>query len=179
MARGHEAALSGAIRAIAKYGSRATMGDIALMSGIAKATLYNHFRTREELYDAVLIAEIDAAAEKAAAAGDLAAALAEAAELVATHPAVRKIAADEPALTAILATPGDAAGWQLARSKIVELLSSGGDATPAGVDLVLRYLASQLLAPTSPELRREVAGLLSATLSGGSVSGSSSSSASG
>src|SRR5665213_4094646 len=63
MGRGHEAALRGALAAVEKYGSRkATMGDIAMMAGIAKATLYNHFRTRDDVYAAVVVAEIDAIA---------------------------------------------------------------------------------------------------------------------
>ena len=51
MGRTREAALAGALAAVTKYGSRkATMGDIAMLAGIAKATLYNHFRTRDDVY---------------------------------------------------------------------------------------------------------------------------------
>jgi AcrR family transcriptional regulator len=187
MGRGHEAALAGAVRAVAKYGSRATMGDIALIAGIAKATLYNHFRTREELYAAVLIAEIDAvasaaaasaAAGPAAAAGALvdrgAAAVAEAARLIANNPAVRRVASSEPAVLAALSTPVDGPAWRLARERVVSVLSVAGIAvTPAGVDVVVRYLASQLAAPTSDELRLDAATVLVAGLVGcpGTASG--------
>ena len=38
------------------------MGDIAMLAGIAKATLYNHFRTRDDVYLAVVANEVDAVA---------------------------------------------------------------------------------------------------------------------
>jgi AcrR family transcriptional regulator len=151
------------------------MGDIALIAGIAKATLYNHFRTRDELYDAVLIAEVESIAAAAAAAvltastsdssNRGAAVLTEAARLVGANPAVRKIAADEPAVLAALATPGTGPAWELARREIASVLSIAGiNATPAGVDVVLRYLASQLSAPSAAELRPSGAALLVAGL---------------
>jgi AcrR family transcriptional regulator len=174
MGRGHEAALAGTVRAVAKYGSRATMGDIALIAGIAKATLYNHFRTRDELYAAVLISEVnsigDAAAQAAAAVGGEAAArgtaaLAEAARLIATNPAVRKIAAEEPAVSALLSRPAGGPAWELAGHQVVRVITAAGIAiTPAGVDVVVRYLASQLSAPTPDTLRIDGAALLVAGL---------------
>ena len=67
-AGGHEAALRGALAAVEKYGSRkATMGDIAMLAGIAKATLYNHFRTRDDVYLAVVANEVDRIASAARA----------------------------------------------------------------------------------------------------------------
>ena len=52
--------MRGALAAVEKYGSRkATMGDIAMLAGIAKATLYNHFRTRDDVYLAVVASEVD------------------------------------------------------------------------------------------------------------------------
>ena len=99
MGRTRDAALAGAVRSVAKYGARkSTMGDIAMLAGIAKATLYNHFRTKPEVYAATVATEVDAIAAAAGARlGDgLEAALAEAARLVGEHPAVRKIASGEP-----------------------------------------------------------------------------------
>ena len=50
MGRTRAAALDGARRVIAEHGLRkATMGDVAVRGGLAKATLYNHFRTKDEL----------------------------------------------------------------------------------------------------------------------------------
>jgi len=164
MGRGHEAALRGALAAVEKYGSRkATMGDIAMLAGIAKATLYNHFRTRDDVYLAVVANEVDrvaaAAREKLQDGFDVA--VAEAARMIGEHTAVRKIAADDPAALAALARPGDGPAWIAARTAIAAALSDRGYVdSPAAVDLVLRYLASQLLTPSTAEDRASAATLL-------------------
>ncbi|HEY5455753.1 MAG TPA: TetR/AcrR family transcriptional regulator [Acidothermaceae bacterium] len=164
MGRGHEAALRGALAAVEKYGSRkATMGDIAMLAGIAKATLYNHFRTRDDVYLAVVAHEVDrvAAAAREKLPDGLDEAIAEAARLIGEHAAVRKIAVDEPAALAALATPGAGPAWIAARTAIASALSDSGYAdSPAAVDVVLRYLASQLLAPSTADDRTSAAELL-------------------
>ena len=164
MGRTHEAALRGAVAAIEKYGSRkATMGDIAMLAGIAKATLYNHFRTRDDVYLAVVAAEVGgvAAAARAKLPDGLDVAIAEAARLIGEHVAVRKVAVDDPAALAALATPGDGPAWTAARTEIAGALSDCGYVdSPAAVDLVLRYLASQLLTPSSAEDRASAGTLL-------------------
>lgn len=164
MGRTREAALRGAVRAIAKYGSRkATMADIAMIAGVAKATLYNHFRTRDDVYQAVIASEVDAIAGAASARllTGVEVALAEAARLIAEHPAVRRVAADEPAVLAGLATPGDGPAWSSARAHLVTALGVAGCCDSAdAVDLVLRYLASLLLAPSDEAGRAACIALL-------------------
>jgi len=128
------------------------MGDIAMLAGIAKATLYNHFRTREDVYLAVVGAEVDsvAAAARTKTPEGFDAAVGEAVRLIGAHAALRKIAADDPAALAALATPGDGPAWTAARTQIAAALSDCGYGdSPAAVDVVLRYLASQLLAPST------------------------------
>lgn len=168
MGRTHEAALRGALAAIEKYGSRkATMGDIAMLAGIAKATLYNHFRTREDVYLAVVVAQVDtvAAAARAKVPEGFDAAVAEAVRLIGEYAALRKIATDDPAALAKLATPGDGAAWSAARTQIAGVLSDSGYlSSPGAVDLVLRYLASQLLAPSSAQDRGSAASLLTSAV---------------
>jgi len=168
MGRGHEAALRGALAAVEKYGSRkATMGDIAMLAGIAKATLYNHFRTRDDVYLAVVANEVDrvAVAARAKLPDGLDEAIAEAARLIGEHAAVRKITVDDPAALAALATPGDGAAWTAARTAIASALSDRGYVdSPAAVDLVLRYLASQLLAPSTAEDRTSAGALLTSAV---------------
>ena len=52
--------LSGAARAFAEHGlRRSTMQSIAAAAGVAKATLYNHFRTKDEVAAALLALELD------------------------------------------------------------------------------------------------------------------------
>ena len=164
MGRGHEAALRGALTAVEKYGSRkATMGDIAMLAGIAKATLYNHFRTRDDVYLAVVVDQVGSIATTARAKlpDGLDVTIAEAARLIGEHAAVRRIAVDDPTALAALATPGDGPAWTAARAAIASALSDCGYVdSPAAVDLVLRYLASQLLAPSNVEDRTSAAALL-------------------
>lgn len=164
MGRGHEAALRGALAAVEKYGSRkATMGDIAMLAGIAKATLYNHFRTRDDVYLAVVANEVDkvATAARTKLPDGLDIAIAEAARLIGEYAAVRRIAVDDPAALAALATPGDGPAWTSARTDIAGALTDCGYVdSPAAIDLVLRYLASQLLTPSTAEDRSSAAALL-------------------
>ena len=168
MGRTREAPLAGAARAVAKYGARkTTMGDIAMLAGIAKATLYNHFRTKPDVYRATVAAEVDAIATAATARLDqgMEAALAEAARLVGEHPAVRKIAAGEPETLAALASIGDGTAWKAAHDHVAEAIRAAGfDDGPASVDLVLRYLASQLLTPSDDAARVGETRLLAAAL---------------
>lgn len=168
MTRGREATLAGAVLAVTKYGARkATMGDIAMLAGIAKATLYNHFRTRDDVYLAAVAAEVDAIAAAATAkrADGLDAVFAEAARLVANHPALRRIARDEPATLAALAAPGESTSWNAARAHIgAALLAAGVDASTDSVDLVSRYFASLLSEPSTDAQRRATTALLAQAL---------------
>lgn len=168
MGRTRDAALAGAVRSVAKYGARkSTMGDIAMLAGIAKATLYNHFRTKPEVYAATVAAEVEAIAAAATARVEqgLEAALAEAARLVGEHPALRKIAAGEPETLAALATIGDGTAWKAAHDHVAGAIRAAGlDDAPASVDLVLRYLASQLLTPSDDAARSAEARLLAGAL---------------
>ena len=157
MNRTRIAVIEGAGRAVEKYGSRrATMGDIATLAGIAKATIYNHFRTKEDIYRAAVEAGVrELAGECAAiAASDLAEALARAAGRLAAEPALRRIAAEEPAVLAEVAIPGDGPAWDTARQATGEVLKSAGVPVTAGsVDLVLRWLAGHVGAPGTEESR--------------------------
>jgi AcrR family transcriptional regulator len=146
MDRTRAAVLDGAARAVEKHGARkATMGDIAVLAGIAKGTLYNHFRAKAAVYAAALEAAVHGLAEECALAArdDLADALALAAEHIGRHPAVRRLATDEPVALAALMTPGDAPAWHLARDGVRAVLAAAGrDPSPAAVDVVLRWLVS-------------------------------------
>src|SRR4051794_8445160 len=129
MGRTRAAVIDGAQRAVEKYGSRkATMADIAALAGVAKATLYNHFRAKRDVYAATVEAEVRSlGAECARVAADegLHAALVRAAERIGTHPAVRRVAADEPAVLARLQTPAHDPAWEVAREAVTVTLQAG------------------------------------------------------
>jgi AcrR family transcriptional regulator len=160
MERTRAAVLDGAVRAVDKHGARkATMGDIAMLAGIAKGTLYNHFRDRDAVYAAALDAGVRTLADEAALAAreDLAEALALAAERIGRHPALRRIAADEPVVLAALVTPTDGPIWTAARDGVAAVLAAAGAVTerpggaaaadPVAVEVVLRWLLSFVTDP--------------------------------
>lgn len=151
MERTRLAVLDGAARAVEKHGARrATMGDIAVLAGIAKGTLYNHFRTKDAVYAAAVEAGVRALAEECtlAARDDLADALALAAERIGGHPALRRVASDEPAAMAVFVTPDDGPTWQLARDGVRAMLHAAGRTTDAAATaVVLRWLVSFVTHP--------------------------------
>ncbi len=166
MERTRAAVLDGAARAVEKYGARrATMGDIAVLAGIAKGTLYNHFRAKDAVYAAAVEAGVRTLAEECALAArdDLADALALAAERIGGHPALRRLATDEPAALAALVTPDDGPTWRLARDGVRGVLDAAGRASDAAaVDVVLRWLVSFVAHPGVDVARQ--AGLVAAAM---------------
>jgi AcrR family transcriptional regulator len=151
MGRTRVAVVDGAVRAVEKHGSRrATMGDIATLAGVAKGTLYNHFRTKESVYAAAVETGVNALVDECTvlAHHDLAEALAVAAERLGTHPALRRIADDEPAVVATLTRVGSAGAWGGVRDGVGAVLAAAGcHDDPAAVELVLRWLVSFVATP--------------------------------
>jgi AcrR family transcriptional regulator/transcriptional regulator with XRE-family HTH domain len=162
MGRTRAALLQATAECIARYGvKKTTMVDVASRSRVAKATLYNHFRTKDDVLAALVeqqVTELVAAAVAVAASEGLSAALAAAARRIAEHPALRTAAGSEQALLSPLLTPGSGRGWQVARDGVAAVLVAGRAAAgPEQVELVLRWCTSQVLWPLTPE-RAEAAG---------------------
>lgn len=152
MLRTRAAILEATAGCIERYGVRkTTMSDVSSRAGVAKATLYNHFRTKDDLLAALVLARIDALATAAAAQPSLASALGRvAAELAGSAP-LRRVAANEPAVLAALVTPTDGRGWAAARAAVASVLTGAGAAAdPPAVDLVLRWLAGHALWAATP-----------------------------
>lgn len=187
MARTRAAVLRAAAECIERHGvRRTTMVDVASRSGVAKATLYNHFRTKDDvlaaLVEAQVVALVAACADvatrrpdpagpvdragSAGSAAALAAALTHAAVALSGSPALRRVAADEPALLAALCVPGDGRTWQAAREGVVGVLRATGAAQdPPAVELVLRWLTAHLAWPATPDRALAEAALLATGLS--------------
>ncbi len=168
MGRTRAAALDGARRVLAERGLRkATMGDVAVRGGLAKATLYNHFRTKDELV-AGLIA--DDVAEVAAdcrdlAGSDLAVALTRAADAIAAHPVLVGVRTVEPMALIPACAPGEGASWDLVRTEVAAMLDAAERSDEAAtVDLVCRWLASHVLAPGTRDMRSVQAARLAGAL---------------
>lgn len=162
MARTRAAVLAGARRCVLTAGTRrTTMVDIAATSGVAKATLYNHFRTKGEVLAALADSEVATALAdtgELVAGADLETALVRLLERAGEHPVVRRLAETEPAVLAAIVVPGPVAAptWARARLGLGELL---GD-HPAAVEPLLRLLVSQLLWPSPRDEASSVVGLL-------------------
>ena len=155
MARTRAGLLDGARRAVGARGTRrTTMNDIAAQAGVAKATLYNHFRTKDDVWSALVEAEVRALAVECEQL-ELVEALVHAARRLSDHPALRRVAETEPvALAGLLTRRPAAAGWRAAEEAVRARLAADG---LAGEDLVLRWLASHLAAPGSPPAIRTAA----------------------
>lgn len=151
MARTRAAVLDGAARAVEKHGARrTTMADIANLAGIAKGTLYNHFRAKEAVFAAAIDSGMRGLTDECVtiATDDFADALALAADRLATHPALCRLAADEPVAVAALTAIDDSEPWTSARASVKAMLDAGGrDASPATVEVVLRWLVSFVGSP--------------------------------
>ncbi|HEY2271226.1 MAG TPA: helix-turn-helix domain-containing protein [Jatrophihabitantaceae bacterium] len=160
MNRTRAALLDGARRAVEASGTKITMAQVAASAGVAKATLYNHFRTREAVLDALLQDEVRVLTERAAG-KPLADALAATAAAISESPLLRTLARIEPATVACLGRiDRTAIGWQRARAAVDAALSV--DARGGG-ELVLRWLASFLLSPARPaDIAADLAVLIAA-----------------
>ena len=171
MGRTRGALLGATAECVARYGIRkTTMVDVASKSGVAKATLYNHFRTKDDVLAAVVeqhVADLVGACVTTASSGGLVEALVHTATVLAEHPALRKAADGEQQLLAPLMTPSAGRGWQLAREGVAAVLTAGGSPSdPADVETVLRWCVSQVLWPLPRDDARPVAQALVRGLSG-------------
>ncbi len=157
MAHTRQAILDGALRSVAEHGTAGTtMKQIARDAGVAKATLYNHFRTKDDVWSALSRREGDAlaAALVAGAAVDLGDALAMTALAVGAHPG-----------RAALTGSGVLAGWPAASDAVRRaLVAAGRPGDAPGVDLLLRWLVTQLSRPGDEQTVRAQATLLAAGL---------------
>lgn len=165
MGRTRAALLQATAECVERYGvRRTTMVDVAARSGVAKATLYNHFRTKDDVLAALVestVATLAAAAVATAGTSGPSVALAETAMALSVSPALRKAVSEEPALVAPLLVPGAGRGWTVAGEAVRAVLAAGRvQADPREVDLVLRWLVSHVAWPTTHEQAESAAGHL-------------------
>ncbi|MGY1834557.1 TetR family transcriptional regulator [Blastococcus sp. SYSU DS0510] len=147
--------LTGAAQAFAAQGlRRTTMQSIAAAAGVAKATLYNHFRTKDDVLRALLAAELQRLTDLAAGLPP-AQGLAALADELATHPVLRGLAATEPDRLGELLAPGPEEWAELAR-RLAAALGTDEDAA----ELAGRWLLGVVLQPGLTTQRRRQAARL-------------------
>ena len=152
--------LAGAARAFADQGlRRSTMQSVAAAAGVAKATLYNHFRTKDDVVAALLSAELDRLTDLAASLPQDQALVALSDELGA-HPVLRRLAETDPETFAALLTVGPEQ-WTELTGRLATALGIDYD----DADLAARWLAGVVLQPGRSTTRRRHAARLAAALS--------------
>ena len=149
--------IEGAAQAFAEQGlRRSTMQSVAVAAGVAKATLYNHFRTKDEVARALLALELD---RLSATASDLPTerALAALSDELGAHPVLRRLAETEPdVFAALLGTDR----W----SELVGRLAAALGVDEDGAELAGRWLLGVVLQPGRSTTRHRHAARLSAAL---------------
>jgi AcrR family transcriptional regulator len=183
MLRTRGAILDAAQRCVERYGvKRTTMSDIASTAGVAKATLYNHFRAKDDVLAALVEARVDDLGVRAAeVAGGravavpgqpqpgrgLADAVAMASLELGSSLGLRRLAADEPAVLMRLSAPVDEQSWSVARGAVAKVLEAADvEVTPTSTSLVLRHLVHSMLWPADATEAEAGAALLAAGLFG-------------
>ena len=162
MGRTRAGLLDGAFRAFAQQGvRRSTMQSIAAAAGVAKGTLYNHFRTKDDVTAALLAAELERLTATAAAL-PLPDALAALSDELGAHPVLRRLAESEPeVLTSLVAMSPESWGALVGRLAV----SLGVDGESA--ELAARWLLGVVLQPGRSTLRHRHAVRLAALLTAG------------
>jgi AcrR family transcriptional regulator len=151
--------LAGAARAFAEHGlRRSTMQSIAAAAGVAKATLYNHFRTKDEVAWALLAAELDRLTALAAGL-PVAEALAALSDELGAHPVLRRLAATEPELLLALLAVGTER-WAELIARLADALHMDAD----GAELAGRWLLGVVLQPGRSTTRHRHAARLAEVL---------------
>jgi AcrR family transcriptional regulator len=149
MLRTRTAILDAATACVARAGvRRTTMSDVSAQAQVAKATLYNHFRTKDDLMSAVVLARVEQLAAECSelAVAGLAPALEYAGRCLSGSEALRQVADAEPALAAALATAGTGRAWQAARQGVATVLrESGAPSDEDSIDVVLRWLCGHVM----------------------------------
>ncbi len=146
--RSRAAILDGARSAVLANGTSVTMAQIAARAGVAKATLYNHFRAREDVLAELLLAEVDQLIASVAHL-PLPIALNRAAVAISEHPLLEALGNHDAGALAVLARVDvRSAGWARVAQATERLLSRRGR---RGTPTVLRWLASFVLAPADSD----------------------------
>jgi AcrR family transcriptional regulator len=161
MSRTRRGLLTGARTAFAERGlKKTTMQHVAAAAGVAKATLYNHFRTKDDVAQALIAFELDRLAALAAEL-PLTVAVPALAEEVGGHPVLRRLADTEPE-TLVQMMGLDADRW----ADIVLTLGSALRISRPEAELVCRWLLGLVLQPGNAPERAAQAAVVTGQLVG-------------
>ena len=162
MERTRTGIVAGARAGIVRDGvRRLSMATVAELGGIAKATVYNHVRSKPQLLAMVAHDLLDRVERAAAAPLTLPESLVVAADTAATDDVVRAVAEREPAVLGRLLRMHGSPVWDDARGRVGTLLERHGAASDdAAVDVVLRWLVSWTVSPADDTRIRQTVSLV-------------------
>jgi len=154
--RTESAILEGTKRLIARSGlSNISMIEIADESEVSRATLYNHYRDKAAVVQALIAAEVERIVEQAANAGTPADALEQISLDISADPALASMRKhDAQYLVSALTNTSSPHYLTLAQSLFQATKSE------AGTGLAMRWLMGQVMQPITPQQSHEQAQLL-------------------
>jgi AcrR family transcriptional regulator len=137
-----------ALALIAEKGlAQTNMIEIADRARVSRASLYNHFRDKNEVFLAVVDMEVERIAQLALRERDVASRLAILSREISSHGALAMALAKDPGPLATLLARHEGDLW----TKIFQGVASVVTSDSAGTSLVLRWLIGQIFIPLSPE----------------------------
>jgi AcrR family transcriptional regulator len=137
-----------ALALIAEKGlAQTNMIEIADRARVSRASLYNHFRDKNEVFLAVVELELERIIQLALREKEVASRLAIISREISGHKALATAVAKDPGTIAALLARHEGDLW----SKIFQGLASVVTSDSAGTALALRWLIGQIFIPLSPE----------------------------
>ena len=156
------ALIDGAKSVLSEVGvSGANMITIADRSRVARATLYNHFRDKEEILHALVDSEIARMSALSRSATHRTDVLLKLSRDIYENGVLRKVAELEPHLIARMVTISESEKWGEVRSTLQSVLYCSKESG----ELVLRWLLSQFFSPIPESARRAAVEKVEASLS--------------
>jgi AcrR family transcriptional regulator len=154
--RTESAILEGTKNLIALHGvSHISMIDIADASEVSRATLYNHFRDKNAVLEALVESEIHKLVELAQRAGTPADSLETLSRIISADPALAAMREHDAALLITIMSHAENPLYLVLAQCLYEATKS-----EAGTGLAMRWLLGQVMQPISPKQSREQAELL-------------------
>jgi AcrR family transcriptional regulator len=140
--------------------SATNMIDIADRAQVSRASLYNHFRDKHEVFVALVETEIERVATLALVAQSRSEALYTISREISEHDGLRKAIECDGDLIAAALTARDHKVWEEVYAQLAKIFATD----VVGVGLVLRWLMGQVTAPLSDEHSREQANRIASIL---------------
>jgi len=154
--RTEEAILSTTKSLIAQKGLTATtMIDISAESQVSRATLYNHYRDKNAVVNALLISELNRLKELMASIGAPAAVLEQLSLEISSDKALEMMRLSDPTALAFALTDSANPLWQEFHAAILEITK-----LEICTSLAVAWLKSQVLSPITPQQSADEAALL-------------------